>query len=268
MTTSVFGGPEGIGESADAAVLLRQVWAQRGGFCLQIPLWTASAGMFHAVLGTNGAGKSSFFATLGGELEHRGEVLLHGRALSEWPLIERARHLGILPQHTQLSFAFSAEEVVALGLTPLKLGWREGRSRVRQMLRRTGCESLAQQPYPSLSGGERQRVNLARVLVQLSQAEEAPLLLLDEPTSAQDLGQQHAVLELARSLAHEQGYAVVAILHDLNQALRYCDHCLLLANGAPVASGAPDVVLTPERVEEVWGYRPCRIEVRGAPGLV
>ncbi|MDP5069606.1 MAG: ATP-binding cassette domain-containing protein [Congregibacter sp.] len=238
------------------SIRLTNVSAVRGSFSLQIPEWAAEPGEFHAVLGANGAGKSSFFAVLTQEMPYQGEVHLHGKNLSDWPSSARARHLGVLPQHTHTSFAFSTAEVVELGLTPLSLGRREARHRVGELLERVGCLSLSHRPYLSLSGGERQRVNLARVLLQLSEAELAPLLLLDEPTSAQDLGQQHAMLGLVQELARERRFIVVAILHDLNQALRYCDGCLLLAQGAVAAVGAPADILQPDCVAAHWGYRP------------
>jgi iron complex transport system ATP-binding protein len=245
------------------SIQIENLVATRGQFGLSIPHWQASAGEFHAVLGANGAGKSSFFATLSDELRYHGDIRFHGKVLRKWPALRRARHLGVLPQQTQTAFAFTAAEVVALGLTPLTVNWRSGQRRVREMLERVGCLGLAGRAYPSLSGGERQRVNLARVLLQLSEATAPPLLLLDEPTSAQDLGQQHAVMALARELASEQGYIVIAILHDLNHALRYCDHCLLLRRGEAVAVGAPEVTLTPDVVEAHWGYRPACAELAG-----
>jgi iron complex transport system ATP-binding protein len=131
------------------------------------------------------------------------------------------------------------------------------------------CLHLKDRLYPRLSGGEKQRVQLARVLLQLSQAQQPPLLLLDEPTSAQDLGQQHGLLDLARRLCNEEGYTVIAILHDLNQALRYSDRCTLINNGAIAEHGETEQVLTPCIVEQYWGYRPERAVVEsGQHGLV
>lgn len=106
-------------------------------------------------------------------------------------------------------------------------------------MRATDTWQFADRLYPCLSGGERQRVQLARVLLQLSQAERAPLLLLDEPTSAQDLGQQHQLLNLVKSLCQENDFAVISILHDLNQASRYADKVWLLQQGKLVAQGSP-----------------------------
>ncbi|WP_439100590.1 ATP-binding cassette domain-containing protein [Congregibacter sp.] len=245
------------------SILVRELGASRGTFNLNVPFWEARSGDVHAVLGANGAGKSSFFGALTQEFACTGDVCLHGGRLSEWPALSRARHVGVLPQQSQTAFMFTAAEVVSLGLTPLSLSRRHGQQRISTMLERVGCQALADRAYPSLSGGERQRVNLARVLLQLSEADKAPLLLLDEPTSAQDLGQQHAIMALTRRLAKEEGYIVVAILHDLNHALRYCDQCLLLDRGRAVASGQPSAILSPDAVEAHWGYRPVCAELSG-----
>jgi iron complex transport system ATP-binding protein len=121
------------------------------------------------------------------------------------------------------------------------------------------CDALTGQAYPRLSGGEKQRVHLARCLLQLSQAEQPPLLLLDEPTSAQDLGQQHSLLQRVRKLCEQEQYAVVAVLHDLNQALRYANQASLLDAGRLVGEGCPESLLTPERVQMFWGYPAERV---------
>jgi iron complex transport system ATP-binding protein len=247
---------------------LRQLQAARGDFTLAVDEWSIAPGTVAAVLGCNGAGKSTLFSLLSGEARYRGAVRLHNRELGDWPSSARARHIGVLPQQSQLGFAFTAEEVVALGLTPLSLGWRAGRSAVAHALAMVDCAHLAQRAFPTLSGGERQRVQLARVLLQLTEAESPPLLLLDEPTSAQDLGHQHAMLSLLRSLAAEKSYLVLAILHDLNQVLRYADDCLLLSEGRAVANGAPGEVLQPGRVEQCWGYRPALLAGDGMAVLV
>jgi iron complex transport system ATP-binding protein len=232
--------------------------AQRGGFRLRVDQWAAKPGEVQALLGSNGAGKSSLFAVLSSDLGYRGDIQFHGRQLRDWPAGARARHIGVLPQQSATPFAFTAAEVVALGLTPLSVGWREGQRRAMRLMRRCDCEHLAERSYLALSGGERQRVNLARILLQLSEPEVAPLLLLDEPTSAQDLGHQHALLGLLQELARDEGFTVVAVLHDLNQALRYADRCVVLDGGQSVAAGVPAQVLAPELVSRYWGYTPVR----------
>lgn len=227
---------------------------RQGQFSLAVDRWHADAGEFHALLGRNGAGKSTLLKVIAGELRFRGDVTLHGRSLRAWEPGARARHLAVLPQASQLTFGFSAEEVVSLGATPLKLGWRALQQQVQRVMVSACCDDLAGKPYPALSGGEKQRVHLARVLLQLSQAEQAPLLLLDEPTSAQDLGQQHRLLECVRTLCRERGYGLVAVLHDLNLALRYTDRCTVLQGGEVVCEGSPDMALTPDTVGQYWGY--------------
>lgn len=224
------------------------------GFTLEIPHWQVVPGEVRAVLGTNGAGKSTLLKLLSAEEPANGRVLLHQRPLEQWRATERARHLAVLSQSNSLEFAFSAEEVVALGLTPLSVGRREGSQLVQSMMRATDCMHLGAVKFPTLSGGEQQRVHLARVLVQLSQAEREPVLLLDEPTSAQDLGQQHRLMELIRELASTKLYCVAAILHDLNLALRYADHCVLLEHGQVVAYGLPEQVLNRDTIQRYWGY--------------
>lgn len=230
-----------------------------GSRCLlEVGQLTLPAGQFVALLGPNGAGKSSLLKAISGEVPWRGQVNFHGCALYRWPSDERARHLAVLPQASNLTFPFSVREVVEMGLMPLSLSRADGSRAVRMAMEEADCLPLAERNFPSLSGGEKQRVHLARVLVQLHQAEKAPLLLLDEPVSAQDLGQQHNILGLAAHLARQRGITVMAVLHDVNQALRYSMRCLVLGDGYVVADGLPGDVLTPEKIEQVWGYRPQR----------
>lgn len=234
---------------------LHDVKVNQGQFDLQIDHWQTSAGQLHALLGCNGAGKSTLLRCLAGELTHGGTVLMHGKDVLQWANNERARHLGVLPQSSQLSFLFTAAEVVALGATPLSISWRQLPDAITAVMELTESAHLASQAYPSLSGGEKQRVQLARVLLQLSQAQQAPFLLLDEPTSAQDLHQQHLLLTLVRDLCMRRGFGVVAILHDLNHALRYAHLCSVLHQGELSCQGSPEIILTPDTVAQHWRYQ-------------
>lgn len=226
---------------------------------LDIEQLQIDSGLLFGLLGANGAGKSTLLKVLSGDMPSRGEMRFHGKHLHDWPALMRARHVAVLPQASQLSFPFNAEEVVSLGLTPLTMSRREGRQQTRHYMQQTDCWQFANRSYLSLSGGERQRVQLARVLLQLSQAEQTPLLLLDEPTSAQDLGQQHQILALAQQLCSEKNYSVVAILHDLNQVLRYCQRCCLLKAGQLTHQGEPQALLSGDVIESHWQYRPERV---------
>ncbi|QEQ98150.1 heme ABC transporter ATP-binding protein [Neptunomonas concharum] len=234
---------------------LNQVVGLRGKTpCLTVSVLSLKSGEVLSLMGPNGAGKSTLLKVITGELPHKGRIDFHGRRIGDWADNERACHVGVLPQASELAFPFTAAEVVTLGLIPLSIGSRQAGMLVREQMRRTDSIHLSDRLYSALSGGERQRVHLARVMVQLSQAEQAPLLLLDEPTSAQDLGHQHQVLRLAMELAHHQGYAVLSILHDMNQAVRYTDRCGLLADGCLQAFGAPQQVLSAENIQRYWHY--------------
>lgn len=223
---------------------------------LEIDRLQLSSGETLAILGPNGAGKSTLIKAICGDRKHQGRICLHGRERELWPSDELARHLGVLPQSSQLTFPFLAEEVVALGLIPLKLSRCAADSQIERLMERCDCGHLRGRHFPTLSGGEKQRVQLARVLLQLSQAEYPPLLLLDEPTSAQDLGHQHQLLTLLNELA-DDGYGVISILHDLNHTLHYCQRCLVLEAGRKIYDGAPEEVLNPQNVYRVWHYRPA-----------
>lgn len=217
------------------------------------------AGEVYGLLGPNGAGKTTLLKAISGDIKTRGSIRLYDKTLSDWNRRDLAQHLAVLPQASQLAFPFSAREVVALGLTPLSLSRGQASRLIDEKMQLTDCTRFADRPYPSLSGGERQRVQLARVLLQLSQADRAPLLLLDEPTSAQDLGQQHNLLGLVQQLARDEGFGVIAILHDLNQVLRYCDNCCLLDKGQVCVIDTPAEVLSDARIQQHWQYESQRV---------
>ncbi|MEE4463694.1 heme ABC transporter ATP-binding protein [Azotobacter chroococcum] len=205
------------------------------------------------VLGPNGAGKSSLLAALCGELRPAaGQVRLDGRPLAGWPGPERARRLAVLPQSPALEFAFRVEEVVGFGRLPHASGRRRDAEIVARALAAADVTHLAGRSYLTLSGGERQRVHLARVLAQLWPGGAQQVLLLDEPTSMLDPLHQHSILQAVREFAG-QGAAVLAILHDLNLAARYCDRLLLLAGGCMQALGSPEEVLRAGPLKAVFG---------------
>lgn len=205
------------------------------------------------VLGPNGAGKSTLLATLSGELRpSRGQVLLQGRALSDWPDVERARCLALLPQSSTLSFAFRVADVVAMGRLPHRTGRNADAIIVAAALAAADAQHLATRSYLELSGGERQRVHLARVMAQLWPGAAGQVLMLDEPTTMLDPAHQHSILKAVRAFA-AQGAAALVILHDLNLAARYCDRLLLLRDGQPIMAGPPDKVLRAEPLRAVFG---------------
>ncbi len=216
-----------------------------------------------AVIGPNGAGKSTLLRALSGELKpNAGEISLNGLRLSHYNREQLARVRAVMPQTDRLNFPFTAAEVVALGRTPhvahssAALDARV----VHETLGAVDALHLAERDYVTLSGGERQRVQLARALAQLwgsSSDTTGRYLLVDEPTSSLDLAHQHSTLRLLRRL-RERGIGVLAILHDLNLAIAYADHVLVLNHGRTVALGSPAKVLTDALLSETYGL-PIRV---------
>lgn len=223
-------------------------------------------GRVTAILGPNGAGKSTFLSMLSGQRVPRsGSVRLAGKALSEFGALELARHRAVLPQETAVAFDFTVQEVVEMGRFPHRQRPSRHEARiVQEAMAATGVTQLAARSVNTLSGGERARAHLARALAQIWEPlpdGAARWLLLDEPTAALDLAHQHQAMALVRRWALEQGVGVVAVLHDLNLALRYAHDSLLLAPGLSGVQtlGATADLLTPDTIAQMWGVRSVRV---------
>jgi iron complex transport system ATP-binding protein len=212
------------------------------------------AGEVTTLLGPNGAGKSTLLKLLCGEIPSDSDITYFGQKRKDWKSAELAKHLGMLPQHSTLSFPFLAREVVELGAIPLNVPNKQAQALADKYMAMTEVTHLSDRLYPSLSGGEKQRLHLARVLVQLDQAGDQKILMLDEPTSALDLAHQHNTLKIARYLADEFNTAVVVVLHDLNLASQYSDRLVVLHQEKLVCDDTPWNALTPTMVEQVYGY--------------
>jgi iron complex transport system ATP-binding protein len=213
-----------------------------------------AAGDWLAIIGPNGAGKSSLLKSIVGIVSHDGEILLDGVPASSLSNRERAKVIAYAPQTPQLPDRLTVTDYVLLGRTPhLATLAREGRSDlavVSQVLTRLDLGTLATRALHTLSGGERQRTVLARVLAQ-----EANLLLLDEPTTGLDIGHAQALLDLIDRLRHEEGATVVSTLHDLTLSAQYASQLLLLDKGEVVATGTPEEVLTRATIERHYDAR-------------
>ncbi|HTI20012.1 MAG TPA: ABC transporter ATP-binding protein [Kutzneria sp.] len=205
------------------------------------------AGSWLAVIGPNGAGKSTLLKSVAGLVPATGDVSVDGRSVAALGHRERARLIGYAPQTPSLPDGLTVTDYVLLGRTP-HLGplGRESRSDldlVAGVLERLDLTTLADRPLRTLSGGERQRAVLARVLAQ-----QAGVLLLDEPTTGLDIGHAQALLELVDQLRKADGTTVVSTLHDLTLAAQYPDRVLLLDDGEVAAVGTPAEVLTADRL--------------------
>jgi iron complex transport system ATP-binding protein len=211
------------------------------------------------LVGPNGAGKSTLMHILSGDLAPTsGEVVLDGRSLTAYRPHELATRRAVLPQQSLLQFAFTVREVVEMGRAPHDDSPATLRANVDRALERTELTAFAERVYPSLSGGEKSRAQLARVIAQ-----EAPLLLLDEPTAALDLRHQQHVMDLARDIAAEGG-SVIAVVHDLNLASTTAHRIAVLHQGQIVADGEPWAVMDAQMLSEVYQ---CPISVTKHPIL-
>jgi iron complex transport system ATP-binding protein len=211
----------------------------------------AEAGEVVALVGPNGAGKSSALKALSGLWPYTGSVRLQGRELRGLELRERARSCAYVPQQSLLQQGISTREVIGQGRYAHDPRWPLRRGRmdvaVERAIDATQLRALAERPWDRLSGGEQRRVLLARAL-----ATEAPIVLLDEPTAALDVGHALRFLQLLRQLA-AAGRCIVLALHDLEQVRRFSDRALLLDRGRLIASGPPGEILSTQHLRPIYG---------------
>jgi iron complex transport system ATP-binding protein len=211
---------------------------------------TVESGAWIALIGPNGAGKTSMLRAMCRLVSFRGEIALDGQSVRALSRRELARIIAFVPQTPVTPHELTVAEYVLLGRTPYLayLGdeSRADRLAAQRALDRLELRAFAERALGSLSGGELQRAVLARALAQ-----EAPILMLDEPTTALDLGRQQQVLELVDSLRSD-GLTVVSTLHDLTLAGQFADRLVLLDRGAVVAEGRPEDVLSVENLESYY----------------
>ncbi|MET9325748.1 ABC transporter ATP-binding protein [Tsukamurella sp. NPDC003166] len=215
---------------------------------------TAPSGSWTAVIGPNGAGKSTLLRAALGLARSGGTVTVDGADPRRLRPRERARIFAYAPQSPQLPEGMTVFDYALLGRSPYVayLGRESADDRriVRAVLARLGLEEFAERDVDRLSGGERQRVVLARALAQ-----EAPVLLLDEPTTALDIGHQQQVMDLVDHLRRDDGLTVITTIHDLTLAAQYADRLVLLSRGRVVAAGTPAQVLTADLIAAHFGAR-------------
>lgn len=221
------------------------------------------AGEIWCLLGPNGSGKSTFLHTAVGLRAAQGGMLrLGGRALADWPADRAARLRGFLPQAFHDAFSASVLESVMLGRHPYLSRWQwEGedeRALALDALRAVDLAGFEQRDVLTLSGGERQRVALAALIAQ-----DAPLLLLDEPVSHLDLHHQVLVLEHLVELARVRAKGVLFTVHDLDLAARFASHALLLTPQETVLQGPVGDVMAEAALQNAFGHRVIRVEAAG-----
>ncbi|MDH6678612.1 iron complex transport system ATP-binding protein [Rhodococcus sp. LBL1] len=225
------------------------------GLDVEIP-----TGVITTVIGPNGCGKSTMLRALGRLLKPRaGTVLLDGKAIGTMRTKDVARTLGMLPQSPVAPEGLTVADLVARGRHPHQSWIRQWSSddegEVARALALTGVADLADRPVDQLSGGQRQRAWISMALAQGTD-----ILLLDEPTTYLDLSHSVEVLDLVDRMHEEMGRTVIMVLHDLNLAVRYSDHLIVMSQGRIVASGSPQDVISSELLDEVFGLEAAVID--------
>ncbi|MBQ4051396.1 MAG: ABC transporter ATP-binding protein [Oscillospiraceae bacterium] len=211
----------------------------------------AEKGEFLSVLGPNGAGKSTLFRCILGLLpDYSGEVLINGHDIKNFSAREASRQIAYIPQNSTPTFHYSVLDIVLMGRTNRAGTFgnpgKEDEQASLAALEKIGIGALKNRSFHKLSGGEQQLVLIARALAQ-----DAPVLLLDEPTASLDYGNQILVLEQAKKLSAE-GYTVIQTTHHPEQSYLYSDRILALQNGRIIADGKPCEVLTTELMKELY----------------
>lgn len=221
-----------------------------------------------ALVGPNGCGKSTLLKGLAGLLPARaGEIYLEERLIGHWRRQQLALKVAFLPQQPLVPEGIKVRQLVALGRFPHQGIFQRGSVKDHEVIQwamaKTGVSDFADRAVAELSGGEQQRVWIAMAIAQ-----QTPILLLDEPTTYLDWGHQLEVLELLQQLNRDEGLTVVMSLHDLNQAAHFSHHIIAMQQGALVAEGAPQTVLSTAFLRTVFRVDAEVLQCNGKPVCV
>ncbi|MDD7389938.1 MAG: heme ABC transporter ATP-binding protein [Lachnospiraceae bacterium] len=212
-------------------------------------------GEFVGLIGSNGTGKSTLIKCISGLLPLKsGEITICGKEHSRLKNRERARLVAVVPQSYHVEYDFTVEDIVMMGRNPyLGFGQKESQEDyeiVENAMELTNTAMFRGRLYNELSGGERQRVILARAIAQKPQ-----IILLDEPTSALDVHHQIEVMELIAGLNEQEHMTVLAVLHDINMASRFCRRMIMLQNGRVAADGTPQEIINRANMETLYDMK-------------
>jgi len=220
-------------------------------------------GMFYALMGGNGSGKTTALRCLSGLLPgFSGSVTFEGVPIHKLSRNESARKISLVPQEHTIIFPYLVRNMVLMGRAPyvgtFELPGREDREAAEKAMREVGILHLAEKPYANISGGERQLVLIARALAQ-----ETPVMVLDEPTSHLDFRNQTLIFSILRHLVREQGLLVITAIHDPNLALHFCDEVMILHQGRLLMSGPPHEVINRDTIFRVFAIQVDEIRENG-----
>lgn len=210
-------------------------------------------GKITTIIGPNGCGKSTLLSVMSrNHVPSSGEIIFDGKSISEYKPKEFARKLAVVHQQNEAPADITVEKLISFGRMPYKNIFSpqtdEDREAIERALVCTNLQSKRDKPIYALSGGERQRVWIAMTLAQ-----NTPMLFLDEPTTYLDIYYQLEILELVKELNEVYGLTIVMVLHDINQAIRYSDHIIVMKDGEIITKGNPNDVITEEMVKAIYG---------------
>ncbi|MFA5321411.1 MAG: ABC transporter ATP-binding protein [Smithella sp.] len=211
-------------------------------------------GLMTTLLGPNGSGKTTLFKCLSGLwYPRRGTIFFGDRDLTKISCAERSGIIAVVPQEHEPPFPYTVEEVVLMGrvshVSLFAVPSKNDFAAALEAMDKVGISHLRKRPYTKISGGERQLVLIARALAQ-----DAPVLILDEPTSHLDFRNQILILNKVREIVHKKGLTVLMTLHDPNLAMQFSDQVIMIEAGEIVAQGTPGEVLTQENLRQMYGF--------------
>ncbi|MBE5960115.1 MAG: ABC transporter ATP-binding protein [Lachnospiraceae bacterium] len=209
-------------------------------------------GGFYGILGPNGSGKTSLLRHLLSYLPaEEGNICLGEKKLSDYSRKELAKKFAHVPQNTNVDASFSVYDIIMMGRSPYQKRFggitKEDERKVSEAMELMHCEEMKEKLITRLSGGEAQRVIAARAIAQ-----DTPYLFLDEPISHLDIRYQIELMEALKTLNEERGTTIIAVLHDINMAAKYCRQILLMKNGKVFADGKTEEVLNVKNLESVY----------------
>jgi len=223
----------------------------------------AEKGGLTTILGPNGSGKTTLFKCISGLWKYyKGEIKVDGIIIDKLSFKKRARLFSVVPQEHEPPFPYSVFDVVLMGRasyigvfsSPSKKDYEKAET----ALKTVGIEHLKNIPYTKISGGERQLTLIARAIAQ-----EAPVMLLDEPTSHLDFRNQINILKKIKEIANMQGITVVMTLHDPNLAGLFSDKVVVINSGSKVAEGLPEDIITEELIKRVYDIEIKKADIDG-----
>jgi iron complex transport system ATP-binding protein len=223
----------------------------------------AEKGGLTTILGPNGSGKTTLFKCISGLWKYyKGEIQVNGIIIDKLSFKKRARLFSVVPQEHEPPFPYSVFDVVLMGrasyIGVFSSPGKKDYEKAEETLKTVGIEHLKNIPYTKISGGERQLTLIARAIAQ-----EAPVMLLDEPTSHLDFRNQINILKKIKEIANMRGMTVVMTLHDPNLAGLFSDKVVVINSGSKVAEGLPKDIITEELIKRVYDIEVKKADIDG-----